>query len=83
MDKIDGLRQQIDSLDDRIMKLLDARFDLTTEIGRLKSLNNINVTNQNRETYITNKTADYGHFPSIKEVYSTIFIESKKLQNKG
>ncbi|PAT02654.1 hypothetical protein CI105_01465 [Candidatus Izimaplasma bacterium ZiA1] len=82
MDKIDNLRQQIDILDDSIMKLLNTRFDVTTEIGKIKSINNINIINQNREDFILNKSSKYSHFPSIIKVYNTIFIESKKLQKK-
>lgn len=82
MDKIDNLRQQIDILDESIMKLLNTRFDVTTEIGKIKSINNINITNQNREDFILHKSSKYSHFPSIIEVYNTIFIESKKLQKK-
>jgi len=83
MDKIDNLRQQIDSIDDKVMKLLNDRFELTNEIGRIKSKSKISVMDNNRENYIYNKIAKYSHFPSINNIYVTVLSESKKLQKKA
>lgn len=80
--KIDIIRKEIDSLDQEIMKLLDRRFILTTEIGRLKKDTKTKVLDTNREKIIYDKISKYSHFPELREIYKTIINESKKLQRK-
>lgn len=82
MDKIEKVRQDIDIIDEKIMKLLDERFEKTTLIGTIKKESNTTVLDQNRELIILNKTSNYKHFPEIESIYKTIMCESKKLQRK-
>jgi|LGOV01.1.fsa_nt_gb chorismate mutase len=82
MDKMNNLRSKIDLLDDEIMSLLDKRYQITTEIGTIKKVGNIQVLDTNREKYIMVKAANYSHYPQIKAVYNTIMNESKHAQRK-
>ena len=83
MDKIERIREEIDSLDIQIMKLLDERFNKTSLIGELKRHSKINVLDQSREDAIFSKASNFSHYPEIKNIYITIMNESKKLQRKS
>ena len=82
MDKIDKLRQDIDSLDNEIMELLDKRFNLTNQIGTIKKQDKRIVLDSKREQLILDKTSKYSHSPQIINIYKTIMDESKSLQRK-
>jgi|LGOV01.1.fsa_nt_gb chorismate mutase len=82
MDKINHTRQEIDIIDDNIMRLLDERFEKTNLIGLLKKESKTTVLDQNREQTIFTKTTKFSHSPELKVIYSTIMNESKKLQRK-
>lgn len=82
MDKINQKRLEIDELDNKIMSLLDKRFELTTEIGSIKKVEKKVVLDINREENILNKTSKYSHSPQIRSIYNTIMDESKSLQRK-
>ena len=82
MDDLKTLRNEIDQLDDSIMKLLSKRFDLSIKVGNYKLLNNIQVTHDDREKRIISKISKYSHSPSIEHVYKTILQQSKSLQRR-
>jgi len=78
MKDIEKLRQQIDELDDRIIKLLAIRFHLTDQIGAIKRQTEMAVTDSNRERLIYDKIDD----ESIAAVYRSLIAESKRRQGK-
>lgn len=82
MDKVDDLRDLIDVLDEEIMSLLDKRYNLSMEIGKLKTQAKTSVLDTKRESSILDKTSKYSHSPEIGIVYKTIMKESKSLQRK-
>ncbi len=82
MDKIADLRNQIDSIDNEIMKLLDKRFDITKEVGEVKKTISKNVLDTNREKIILDKTSNYSHYPEIKSIYEHLMSVSKSQQRK-
>jgi len=82
MDKIENLRALIDTLDEKIMGLLDERYTLSVKIGNLKTQTKTNVLDTKRETIILDKTSKYSHSPEIGIVYKIIMKESKSLQRK-
>ena len=82
MDRIDEMRLKIDEIDDRMMILLDKRYELTTEIGILKTQENIEVLDTNREMIILEKISKLSHSPQINKIYNVILKESKDLQRK-
>ena len=55
MDKINLLRNDINTCDNEIIKLLEKRFKLCKQIGNIKSKNNINVVRKNREENILDR----------------------------
>jgi len=82
MKNITELRKKIDELDDDIIKLLNERFLISKEIGAFKASFNLLTTNSSRENEILEKSNKFTNCESIKNVYLTIFTESKKLQKK-
>lgn len=82
MDKINNLRQQIDSIDDNLMKLLNERYDISDQIGTLKSSSKKEILDQKREDYVLNKTKKHSHSPQLELVYRMIMSESKNIQRR-
>jgi monofunctional chorismate mutase len=82
MDKLQQARLNIDELDKQIMDLLDKRFDLSIEVGKIKQANSTQVLDTNREQIILDKITKYSHSPQISTIYKTIMNESKSLQRK-
>ena len=78
---LDDLRNEIDEIDDKIMELLNRRFKISGEIGKLKMENNLSLEDHNRENIILNKTKQYENGNMINEVYQRLFYVSKKNQN--
>jgi len=82
MDKIEDLRQQIDSIDNDLMLLLNKRYEISDQIGTLKSNSKKEILDQKREDYVLNKTQNYSHSPQLELVYKTIMSESKNIQKR-
>lgn len=80
MKTLDKLRKEIDLLDDEIMSLLNKRFDLTNQIGKIKLDNEIQITNNDRENDILIKSFDFKNQNAIEKVYKEIFNISKASQ---
>jgi len=81
-EKLKELRESIDALDEKMMKLLDERFKLSEEVGKLKKKTDVSIESATREDFILKKANnfDYGYY--IKTVYHAIFEESKTIQRK-
>lgn len=94
LDDLQQLRQQLDTIDQEIMKLLIQRFHITDEVGILKARNNKSVVDTVREHEILenikikirtegqhegNQNAEY-LAQSISEIYKTIMNQSKLKQ---
>ena len=82
MDKIDDLRQQIDSIDNDLMRLLSKRYEISYQIGTLKSNSKKQILDKKREDYVLNKTKKHSHSPQLELVYRTIMGESKNIQRR-
>lgn len=80
MSQLDKLRKSIDKIDDELMKLLDERFALTNQIGKVKQAEQIEVTNNDREEEILSKGYDFNNQLPINKVYQEIFKISKGMQ---
>ena len=80
MDKLAKLRTDIDRIDRQIADLLDQRFDVVMKIKEVKSSENINVYDPNREKRVLERLSDNDYPKQIREVYQTILRESKNLQ---
>lgn len=79
--KINALREDINKLDDEIIKLLDKRNQKALEIGEIKKKNSKEIFSSSREKFILEKIKNSGKFnKNITKVYEQILIESKKIQ---
>lgn len=80
MKSLDKLRKEIDIIDEEVMSLLNKRYELTNEIGKIKKLESISVTNSEREHDILVKTNDFKYQKQIENVYKSIIKVSKDSQ---
>lgn len=82
---IEELRKQIDALDNELIAILDARFDLTKAIGEEKKKIQKQVLDSSREQAILDKVASIAseeHTPYIQEIYKKIMEQSRLEQGK-
>ena len=77
---IPELRAQIDSIDNELMQLLDRRFDIVKEIGKVKIDEEKEVLDSTRESDIKYKILLTKNWTSIDKIYDSIFKESRRLQ---
>ncbi len=81
---LDGLRESIDSIDNRILDLLNERARLVMDVGRLKQSQSSEfyVPNREREIYARLTAANRGPFPSesIRSVFREIISASLALE---
>ncbi|MFA6119140.1 MAG: chorismate mutase [Parachlamydiales bacterium] len=69
------LRKQIDTIDDQIIDLLEKRLKIAKEVRKFKK----QTADENREKEILAKI----HSQYIKDIYMTIFKNSKKVQEEN
>ncbi len=82
--QIDKLREEIDKLDEYIIKILDKRFELTDQIGKVKKDEDVEVEDNKREEEIIKKISQLtsqDKTNSVVSIYGTILSESKLRQN--
>jgi chorismate mutase/prephenate dehydratase len=81
---IKNLRQEIDSIDDGILELLNRRAALVIEVGRLKSAkkDSFHVPSREREIYDRLTASNRGPFPNegLKSVFREIISASLALE---
>ena len=82
MDTINSLRENIDSIDNSIIDLLNSRFSFCETIGVLKKANNIpTVYDPAREQTIINRLSLREKYPGMVEaIWPVIMNFSKDLQ---
>lgn len=82
--ELEELRNQLDHIDGQMCSLLEKRFEITDEIGRLKKTYDQPVNQTSRETQIkqnlTYKLEGYKHLNEILNLYELLFEMSKKSQ---
>ncbi len=78
---IDDLREEIDLIDEKLIKLLDERFEKTDQIGVLKRKNKKTILDNKREQDIIKKIQDNSkNEKEVTLIYNFIMGESKKRQ---
>jgi chorismate mutase/prephenate dehydratase len=82
---LESLRNEINNIDDQIIKLFDQRMDLCKKVGIFKKHNNIEITHYNREAGIINRLSNKIEINNltnddIKILYEIIFKISKSKQ---
>jgi len=84
--EIDTIRKEIDTLDDKLLELIQRRCELSVEIGRLKHRGNRHTFDPSRETAIIERLASAARPPlnrsMVEGVFSEIFSMSRSLQGK-
>lgn len=83
---IEKLREQIDKIDDKIVKLLNKRAEHVKEIGKLKIKTGKSFFDASRQREIMSRivTKDIGSFPkeAIKKIFVEIMSASLSLENR-
>ena len=71
-------REQINRIDEEILKLYAERMKISEEIGRIKAEKGLPVYDAAREDEILKRARDAG----AEELYKVILAESKKMQSR-
>lgn len=78
------LREQIDQLDEALLKLLNARMEIAKKVGELKADKGLNLFDPSREERIFERLSRLNPGPisdsSLRAVYREIFASSRLLQ---
>jgi chorismate mutase len=89
MNKLDlnSLRNELDEIDEKVLKLLSKRFDITLNVGKYKHKNNLEIFQQNREIKLLDSKIKIGlEFGLdkifVKEIFQKIMDESKNKQKE-
>ena len=79
-----SLRQQIDAIDRRLLRLLNARATLAIRVGRLKRACGAPVLDRQREAAILRQVALDNPGPlsraAIQDIYRAILRQSRRLE---
>lgn len=72
---LDELRKQIDTLDDKIIELLNERMDVVQQVGNLKRTNKSAIYRPEREKAIIDRLAGASNGPLNRAAIEAIFLE--------
>lgn len=82
---LDGLRNQIDVIDQDLIQLLNKRFKVVEEIGVVKANHQMPIHDPVREGLLLNqlghKIGTSPHAPAIKALYESIMASSRAIQS--
>ncbi len=75
-------REEINNIDSNLIKLLEKRFKIVKKIGVYKKKNKLPIQDLKREKEIIEKKKKESRLSGkfIQEIFSLIFLESKRLQ---
>ena len=77
---LEDFRKQIDQIDQKVIKLLKKRFEISQNIREFKQQNGLSVLDNAREDQILNRAAQGDYSQQIKAVYKTVLEQSKQIQ---
>ncbi len=84
MTSIEKLRVELNGIDQELVALLEKRFTITEEIGKIKKEHNIEIEDLKREKEIFDRIKNWVenpcHHESIKKIYQALMVESKARQ---
>ncbi len=84
MQELDRLRQEIDSIDDKILELLNERMQIVKRVGELKNRSNAPIYRPEREIAILNRLKSKNRGPlndkAIEAIFLEIFAVSRNLE---
>ncbi|WP_047999862.1 MFS transporter [Lactiplantibacillus herbarum] len=78
-------RDHINEIDQKIVRLLNERFDTVTTIGQLKQQQQLPVLDQQREQHVLQRVAaksTTAHIPYLQEIYQAIMRNSRDYQDE-
>lgn len=83
---LQSFREKIDSIDEKILKLLAKRMDLIKDVGELKAKLELKVEDLNREKEIIERLTKHAHGHltegQLIRIFTAVFKSSKQLQRK-
>lgn len=81
---IDGLRQEIDRLDEQLVRLLNARAGCALEIGRLKEALGLEIYQPDRERQVLEHVRQVNPGPldddAVARLFERIIDEARRLE---
>lgn len=84
MEELKKLRNEIDAIDDEILKLLNRRMEVVQKVGELKNKNNAPIYRPEREIEILNRLKEKNEGPlndkAIEAIFLEIFAVSRNLE---
>lgn len=88
MEKLVTKRRKIDAIDEKIVKLLAERMQISYEIGKFKQENAMKIKNSERERTIMKKIEDhsekFGLSPALgRKIFALLLEESRKCQKSA
>ena len=83
-EKLDGIREEIDSIDSGLLRLLNRRMELAIEVGRIKASRGLPLFYPEREEIIFERLSKLSSGPlseeSLRSIYREIFAASRLIQ---
>lgn len=85
---LDTLRKKIDSIDEKLLKTLKKRMDVSLEIGRIKNISKDSIEDKKRESEILARLKEKAKRMNVSEklivdLFTRILKESRNVQKKG
>jgi monofunctional chorismate mutase len=72
-EKLANIRQQIDTIDEQILQLLDKRFDLGDEVGAIKREMNVPIFDEKRDNEVIAHAMNTTRHPELRELVQKIY----------
>ncbi|MCV6609048.1 MAG: chorismate mutase [Campylobacterales bacterium] len=85
MQDLSELREEINHIDEEIVKQIAQRFKITKKVGEYKKANNLPILNSGREEIIYKKLESLAteqgiNAEMLKSIWQTMMLQSKKEQ---
>ena len=83
-EELNELRRQINQLDNQLLSLLEARFEIVKKVGNLKKNKGIPIRDLEREKEIIESKCQKSDLPEyfIKQMYQLIIDTSAKIEGE-
>ncbi len=83
--ELEEIRMEINNLDEKIVKLLEQRFNLVLEVGKAKKENNLQIFDGSRENAVIENCKKHLENEKYQEYLEKIYIQimntCKEIQN--
>ena len=86
MTELESLREKIDSIDRKIVRLLEERMEISRQVGAYKSANNLPILDREREKDVIQSRADMlenrEYENAVTEIFEHIMRISRECQGR-